>query len=350
MTQYSYDADRRTVVRAYTTAHGTIASDVAKLDAPAAAHGLALAAALTHLSATFWRTFTHPASSAGDDLEPNSEGWLRDEAQEGIESAIAALTKPNLPAADGTLKVYYVPTREAGHRLGRLLAEIDSLGLTSTIVREVKDEAEAIERAEAGVLTGRGQQATALSRPVASPLQVNAAHDILRADTFNAYDALLQLEPVSAAAAAAEWLWAAAQLAADVSSLHPLEIVSAADNYQVMPCDNAMAVLEQIYDGESPEQAIITLVSAAHEVIDGGFEATRAFDALPNIQRPGPDLLEDLLQSIYGCCLIWEEYTAGTDSVADIDENDEDACVAFIARRRGAFIADLRARVGMPLA
>src|SRR5947199_92941 len=82
---------------------------------------------------------------------------------------------------------------------------------------EVAAEVAAVESAELGDLSGRARQAVSLTREDASPLQVAAADRLLADDPFGSRKLFTDVDPTSAAVAAAHWLYAAASIASDVS-------------------------------------------------------------------------------------------------------------------------------------
>ena len=117
---------------------------------------------------------------------------------------------------------------------------------------EVKTELEAVEKAELGDLSGRSRQAVALARADASPAQ-EAAADRLLHDAPLGSDALMsELDATAAAVAAAHWLKAAAEVAADESSLAPEQVVMEADNIEALPHETPTLVLQSLALGRSP--------------------------------------------------------------------------------------------------
>ena len=69
MTRYAVDAERSALIGSYPTGAGDAAFTVAALPPGTAADAaLWVAARLDGLSRALWRSYTHPAAAAGDDL------------------------------------------------------------------------------------------------------------------------------------------------------------------------------------------------------------------------------------------------------------------------------------------
>ncbi|MFD0469404.1 hypothetical protein ACFQ0B_14585 [Nonomuraea thailandensis] len=92
-------------------------------------------------------------------------------------------------------------------------------------------ELAAVEQAELGDLSDRAEQAVALSREDASPLQISQADTLLRADPFGCPALLTQIDPAAAAVAAAHWFHAAVTVAARQAGLHPIQVVASAEQH-----------------------------------------------------------------------------------------------------------------------
>jgi uncharacterized protein YciW len=80
-----------------------------------------------------------------------------------------------------------------------------------------------VEQAERGDLSGRARQAVALSRADVSPIQVAAAHDLFQEHPLGSPKLFEVVDPAAAAVAAAHWLQAAADVAAEVAGCAPDE-------------------------------------------------------------------------------------------------------------------------------
>jgi hypothetical protein len=343
LSTYAYDVDRHALVVFWNTGMGNAAFTVAdlsqKVTGDQAQH---LAHALTRLSKQAWRTYTHPASAAEDQSE-NSEGWRREHHREAFTTVADALTTPNLPS-DGMLLHSHNPVEEAAQQAGRALHAAGDADLTARIVGEIQTEMNAVEQAELGDLTGRARQAVALTRAGASPAQVQAADRILSDHPLGSRALFTDVDPVAASIAAAHWLQAAADVAAETSGLAPTQIVEEADNIEALAHATPTAVLESLEVGLSPYDAITGMIREAMTAAEGkipDIEAVRDCisqadeladehqdprlrDALLQTlrttpldpMRPAHDLLEDLLDGIRGCWLIYRE-SAETEEGAD---------------------------------
>jgi len=111
-TGYAVDQDDTALIRVWATARGQRAAVVSRLPDAASQDRLRLADALTSLSGALWRCYTHPASAAGS-LEPNTDGWRRQQTREGFPEVVPVIRKPNLPDQDGWLDVSYDRSRNA---------------------------------------------------------------------------------------------------------------------------------------------------------------------------------------------------------------------------------------------
>ncbi|GAA1961453.1 hypothetical protein [Kitasatospora viridis] len=352
MTRYCVDPERHELIATWSTGGGSLATRITGL--PATAEPtllLRLARALTQLSAAAWATYTHPASSAGS-LDSESEGWRREQERQAFAEVARALTDPHLPQ-DGSLTVSYSPLIESAHRAGRALHVLAERELTAAVLAEAATELAAVEQAELGDLTGRAQQAVALSREGASPAQVAAADRLLDKDPFGPATIFSVIDPTAAAVAAAHWLGAAAQVAAEVSGEPPAEVVLEADAIEELPHETPTLVLELLEAGVSPYDTVTGLVRHAMLVADGTLpdpsalreqlealeedladcsEEERAEALGPGLRltpldprRPARDLLEDLLAGIHGCWLLFDDHTEHTEPVAAGDEEGERA-------------------------
>ncbi|GAA2264283.1 hypothetical protein ACWCXH_35015 [Kitasatospora sp. NPDC001660] len=350
MTRYCVDPDRNELTAAWGTGEGDLTTRIAVLPGGTdIAASLRLARALTQLSEAAWHTYTHPASAA-DSLEPNSEGWRREQERQAFSEVTKAITQPNLPQT-GPVIVSYSPLIESAHQVGRALHTLDNPDLTKAVLAETAIELAAVESAELGNLTGRAQQAVLLSREDVSPVQVAAADHLLEQDPFGPAALFSDVDPTAASVAAAHWLAAAAEVAADASGQNPTAVLLEADDIEALPHETPTLVLELLDSGASPNDAVTTLVRHAMHVADGllpdptalreqldDFEETLAEYAgdEPDIEdvalrltpldpkRPARDLLEDLLAGIHGCWLLHSEYDELDNKEEDDTENDEE--------------------------
>lgn len=349
LSTYAYDVERHALVVFWNTGLGNAAFTVAALsEGVTGDQAQQLVHALTLLSKQAWRTYTHPASAAGDQGE-NGEGWRRDHDREAFATVADALADPNLPR-DGVLLQSSNPVEEAAHRAGRALRAAGDAELTARIVAEAQTEMNAVEKAELGDLTGRARQAVALTRAGASPAQVQAADKILSDRPLGSHALFTDVDPVAASIAAAHWLQAAADVAAETSGLAPTQIVEEADNIEALAHATPTAVLESLEVGLSPYDAITGMIRDAMAAAEGripDIDAVRdcisQADELaaehqdPRLRsallqslrttpldpmRPAHDLLEDLLDGIRGCRLIYQE---SAESDEDADDSFADA-------------------------
>ncbi|MFH9355510.1 hypothetical protein [Kitasatospora sp. NPDC017646] len=352
MTRYSVDPARHELIAAWATGEGDLTTRIAALPAGTdIASLLRLARALTHLSEAAWRTYTHPASAASS-MEPNSEGWRREQERQAFGEVTEAISRPDLPQG-GSVIVSYSPLVESAHQVGRALHALNDPDLTKAVLAESTTELAAVESAELGDLTDRAQQAVLLSREDASPVQVAAADRLLEQDPFGPEALFTDIDPTAASVAAAHWLAAAAEVAADASGQNLTAVILEADDIEALPHETPTLVLELLDSGASPREAVTTLVRQAMHVADGllpdptalreqldDFEDTLAEytgDDEPDIEdialrltpldpkRPARDLLEDLLAGIHGCWLLHSEYDElDNEEEDDATEDDEE--------------------------
>lgn len=350
MTQYAFDEARRALIATWETGHGQLAHTVAILPPSADLDSaMRLTESLTVMSRMAWWTYTHPASAA-ESVEPNSEGWRRRGEREAFAGALQHVESPHLPDEHGYLLQSYVRVEEAAHRVGRAVQAIGDEELKKLVVEEVRQELAAVEQAELGDLSGRGRQAVRLSRVDASPLQVNAAHDLLHAHPLWSSKLFEEVDPTAAAVAAAHWLQAAAVIAGEAAGISPAMVVMEADNIEALAVETPTLVLERLMAGETPRHVVVDLVSAAMTAAEGKLPdpegLVRAIaDArakaelygpddeellaglMPRVTpldptRPAQDLLEDLLDGIRGCWLLYREHADYDD---DMDDDGVDA-------------------------
>ncbi|MCP2317953.1 hypothetical protein APR12_003306 [Nocardia amikacinitolerans] len=345
MTRYAFDADRNALVAIWATGRGDLAETVALLPSTTPELATDLASNLTTLSRFHWRTYTHPAAAAGDPDIPDSEAWRRAEERRNFTEVENGLRNPNLPTEAGLL-VSYSGVVESAHRVGRCLHGIRTDELTETIVAEIHREQAAIEAAELGDLSGRARQAVELSRPDVSPAQVHAADTLLRTDPLGAPELFTDLDPASASVAAAHWLHAAAEVAGELADLPITDVIAEADDIEAIPVETPTLVLERLDSGETATDIVTDLIAEAVAVSEGHLPAPWAVVArvaeleehahrydvdkatraalLAEFRvsrldpaRPALDLLEDLLDGIRGCLLL---YAAHHDDDTDIED------------------------------
>ncbi|MEU3642905.1 hypothetical protein AB0E59_05920 [Lentzea sp. NPDC034063] len=363
MTKYALDEERQALLATWETGDGYLARTVAVLPSSVDQQGaLRLAASLTTMSRMAWWTYTHPATSA-ESIEPNSEGWRRQGEREAFAEVLDHVRKPYLPDGQGYLVQSYVRVEEAAHRVGRAVHAIGDQELTDLVLADVQQELAAVERAELGDFSGRARQAVQLSRADASPLQVNAAHDFLHAHPLWSSKLFEEVDPTAAAVAAAHWLQAAAEVASEVSGVSPANVVMEADNIEALTVETPTLVLERLMAGESPRRVVVDLVAGAMTAAEGkvpdpdalveAIEEARTqaqqygpgdeellAGLMPRVTpldpaRPSLDLLEDLLDGIRGCWLLYRSHAELGDEVDPDDEAaDEEIDEEFFAAVR----------------
>lgn len=307
-----------------------------------------LAGELTRLSEECWEVYVEPVTTP-DPFSGEVDG-RRD--LDGLWSLVA---NPELPHADGYVVSSYIPVVEAANRVGRLLHRISDAELVAAVRVDVETEAKAVLSADVGDFTARGRQAVRLSRVEASPAQVQTAWQTLAADPLDGTALLVDYDPAAASVAAAAWLQAAADLAAEESGRGDgIEVIQFADDLEAVPVETLSIVLNMLGE-HGPYNVVAHLISEARIVASGrapdvyrleqaihdarslaGRIAQQESDVdalLGDVRlcvldpaRPAPDLLEDLLTGIYACWLVWDEHVSQADSdTLDVDdETDED--------------------------
>lgn len=372
MTRYAVDLRLRTLIATWGGGGGDAATSVAQLPTDADPDACTvLAGRLTGLSATLWRTYTHPASATTDENEPSTEGWHRELDRAAFELVVDAVQNPHLPT-NGMLTVSYNPVEEAAHRVGRALHALGNSDLKTAVIDEVTTELASVDDAERGDYTGRARQAVLLTRTDVSPLQVAAAHELLRSDPFGHRRLFADIDPTSAAVAAAHWLAAAAEMAGEAAGIDPEQTLIEADNIEAIAHESPTHVVEAISEGTSARDAVVALLTDAAIAADGEIPdlsglLTRIDDAVDRAQeigdpelvtallprrltsiditRPAPDLLEDLVSGIHACWLLYDECRPLTDDLDDepTDDDFDDAR----EERAAQFVAELRRRAAV---
>ncbi|MFJ6619973.1 hypothetical protein ACIQOW_20655 [Kitasatospora sp. NPDC091335] len=329
MTRYSIDRERHELIATWGTGEGDLATRITALPADADTSTLlGLTRALTHLSEAAWHTYTHPASAAGS-LEPNTEGWRREQERKSFDEVAEAITQPNLPQG-GMLDVSYSPLVESAHRTGRALHALDNSNLTAAVLAEAITELAAVESAELGDLTDRARQAVLLSRESASPVQIAAADHLLEQNPFGPAALFSEIDPTAAAVAAAHWLAAAAQVTAEASGQSPTTVLLEAGTSPYDAITGLVRHALHIADGLLPDPAGLREQLeglddelADHVGPDADPEDTGLRLTPLDPKRPAHDLLEDLLAGIHGCWRLHEEYDELDDEEGWDDEHAE---------------------------
>jgi hypothetical protein len=368
---YALAADSGTVLVIWPTGRAQQATPVTTLPdgEPFAREDLVVA--LDNLCEVLWATYTHPAvQEGGDPDEAHTEAWHWSRERGAFPTALAAVRAPDLTPGIN-LEARYPPVVEGGHQVGRALHRLAAdEALIDVIVREVEQEQAAIEGAESGDLTGRAEQAVALSRVTASPTQVAMAWQALLADPLGSHDELLtRFEPSSAAVAAAEALQCAAIITAGVSGVPWADVVIESNDIEPLPMVSPTDVLIRMDLGFTARQAVTELLDAAQGIAEGYLpdlhqlestirvvaksadaqlgEGDRRLRLTPlDPRRPARHLLEDLLTGIHGCRALWCRYIDRPGSAGGAgaggrpesrNERFHDAMVAAMALRPGPF-------------
>ncbi|MFB7666107.1 hypothetical protein ACFC1R_19495 [Kitasatospora sp. NPDC056138] len=336
MTRYAVDPARHELIATWETGEGDLATRVAAVpEASDPVRLTRLTAALARLSTAAWHTYTHPAAAV-DPLDPGEGDWRREQERGAFGEALRAITRPNLPDRAGII-LEYSPLLEFAHEVGRALHALADRELTAAVREEVGVELAAVESAELGSLTGRAGQAVLLSLDDASPVQVAAADQLFSQDPFGQEALFTAVDPTSAAVAAAHWLHAAAEIAAEQSGHPTASVIRFADDIEALPHESPTHVLQLLETGMTPYDAVTGLVGDALQVADGVLPDLVAFRAqvapvedliakygaddpklraeLSRIRltpldpwRPARDLLEDLVSAVHGCWLLYAEH------------------------------------------
>lgn len=326
----------------------------------------ALAQSLTDLSAALWRVYTDPAEAPNVD---DAERERRHEHRAAVDTAPDLVRRPHTPDEAGTLLVEYNPVAEGAHRVGRAVGRLGEVALAEEVANEVAAECDAVGRAELGDLTGRAVQAVALDRADASPAQVERAHELFADSVLGSEGLLTEVEPAAACVAAAYWLAAAAEAVEAQAGCPAARVVMEADNISALPVESPTMVLEAVVGqdrvprevvhkaiaaarraaaGEIPDlEALLAQVEQAHQRAADIAQVT-AEDLLPgrttplDPTRPARDLLEDLLEGLRGCWLLFDEEVAG--ELAGPEGETDDAAWEREMARQSQQLFDERVR------
>ncbi len=267
---------------------------------------IALCGALTDLSAAVWDTYARPASAATDEDEQD-----RREFERGcLDKVVPALRAPRSLDALEPRPTRFSMVEESAHRLGRLLRQADDPRLTEAVAAEVSMELDAVTRAEQGDLSGRAVQATALDRLDASPVQIAAADELLRADPLGTRLWQAPVDPTAGCVAAAHWLAAAAAVAAEAAGDTPAGMFAdAKDIHDVTVTVPALVVERVLTEAVAPRRVVIDLLRAG-----------TALDP----RRPARHLLDQLIDGISTCHAVYSEFALNDDGSFSDTYDDED--------------------------
>jgi hypothetical protein len=300
---------------------------------------------LTSLSQALWES----AAAFPDDDDDVAAVELRERGDDRAE-IIEALRDPNLPDGTGSLLVSYDPPIEAAHELGRLLHTVGDSQLSASIVAQVQEEIDAVERASLGDLTGRAVQAVGWDRADPSPVQIVAADALLREQPLGDERLWTTLDPAASCVAAAHWLTAAAEVAGAAAGMPARQVFAFADDIEAVSVEVPSLVAAAVLDaGVPPRQVVVDLLLAARRAGEGRIpdpvgliaQVDAARDQVARLplaqreatltalldritaldpRRPSRDLLEHLLDGIRTCRLVFSE--SGQES-EDWDDDNE---------------------------
>jgi len=356
VTTYALEPESRAVLAVWGTGVGHRATALCRLaegvPQPVAQE---LCEALTRLSEELWDTYLSPTSA---DQDTDEQELLRQERGEGLSNVLAAIGAPHLPDQRGLLLVSYDPMVEYAHTAGRALHGIGDPEVARAVAADVQAEINAVERAGRGDLSGRAAQAVSLDRVDVSPVQVAAADRILHDQPLGTAALWTSVDPAAACVAAAHWLAAAAEVAADLAGLAPPEVFGYADDIEAVSVEVPAHVVEAILGEHASSREVVTglLVEAAAvregRVPDPAALLARVDNALTEVRRirvgqreqvlaallarltpldplrPARDLLEHLLSGARACLLVYREEAvsrATPDRVPPPDDADSDA-------------------------
>jgi len=352
VTAFSYAPSSRQIIASWRIGAPRRAEPVADVPESCQDEGAdQLVAALSDLSEAAWRTYSDIDESADPD-ETNTEQWQLREERADFDKARALTFEPG--ERD---RWPYSPLLRAAKRLGLVLDEVGDARLHVQIARAVDRELDAVHAADMGDFSGLAQQAVALSRLSASPVQIQAAWAILERDLLGAHDVHeASVDPTAACVATTVWLRAAAIVATasdpdDPSPDRWTSAVARADDIEAMPIDTIAVVFRSLADGLSPRATVERLVRNAHRVaagqmpdLDGLRDRLLGLDDLAekvdqqtmvsildefrvcalDPRRPAPSLLDDLHAAIFGCFSLWRAEVLVDDAVRDDRGEDED--------------------------
>ncbi|MET7335181.1 hypothetical protein [Nonomuraea sp. NPDC005650] len=364
MTRYAIDRAHNTLLAQWSTGIGDTATVVARLTHDQLHHNTRrLAAELTRLSHLCWRSYTHPATAA-DRHSPHSLGWQRQQERDAFTTILPTLSATTRPIDQPIA----TKVEQAAHALARTLRALGASQLTTHVSTDVAAELAAIEQAERGDLSNRAQQAVALSREDASPLQISQADRLLRDNCFGSQDLFTQVDPTAAAIAAAHWFYAALTITAQHTGMHPIQVVASAEQYdKPLAIESLTDITQAMNAGARTRHVVMPLIrnalhiadghlrgilevqhriTAAHELISKAHTDHPGLDLSPDTlylpltsldpARPAPDLLDNLLHGIHTC---WQLYLHHADpqrpTPASIDNaRQQQLRQAFLAATR----------------
>ncbi|WP_433441179.1 hypothetical protein [Nonomuraea sp. CA-141351] len=337
MTRYAIDRAHNTLLAQWSTGIGDTAIVVARLTHDQLHQNTRrLAAELTRLSHVCWRSYTHPASSA-DRHSPHSLGWHRQQERDAFEKILPTLIATTRP----TDQPIGTKVERAAHAVAHALRVLGTSQLTTHVTADVAAELAAIEQAERGDLSERAQQAVALSREDASPLQISQADRLLHDNPFGSQDLFTEVDPTAAAIAAAHWFHAAVTITAQHTGMHPIQVVASAEQHDKPLAVESLTDITRAMDtGARTRHVVMPLIRNALHIADGHLrgilEVQHRITAAQKLMgkahtehpgtdlgpdsvylpltsldpaRPAPDLLDNLLHGIHTCWHLYQHHT-----------------------------------------
>ncbi|MFY1674082.1 hypothetical protein ACN27G_29720 [Plantactinospora sp. WMMB334] len=267
MTTYALDPESGSVLAVWAAGVGHRATSICRLPAVLMEPiGLQLCEGLTGLSLALWETYHRIDADDGPDIRD----LLDKERGVGFSGVLAAIGAPHLPDAHGGLTESYDPLLEYAHTVGRALHEIADAGVTAAVTTEVRAEIDAVGRAGLGDLSGRAAQAVSLERLDVSPVQVTAADQLLHEHPLGSDALFTTVDTAAACVAAAHWLVAAAEVAADATGVAPAGVFPFADDIESVSVEvPAYVVSVTLDDSATPREAVSSLLAEAHAVREG---------------------------------------------------------------------------------
>jgi hypothetical protein len=300
-----------------------------------------LARCMTRLSDLMWQMYSGPVVCD-----------LREQMDE-VEDALKA---PHLPE-QGTIRMSLDPVVEAANQVGRALLLLADPQARDRLAAEIHAEADAVCRADLGDYTGRAAQAVEYDRSDISPVQAAVASQLLSTEPLGSDALLYGVDPGAAAVAAVHWVVAAADLVAEPLGLEPYQVFDYAAGIQPGPVTVPERVVAAVtLFGLTPREVTTGMLGEARAVREGQVPAVPALlqrvdlarqqslvstdaektlvDMLSELTplepaRAGRDLLEQLLDAIRQCLLLYRCHLCNGDPVVFRSGRDEPGDTAY---------------------
>ena len=320
MTTYAFDPSTRSLIATWATGVGHAATTVHRVpELPEGVQGrteqadvgLILALELTRMSEAAWRTYTD-ADRLDRSAQEGTDAWRLAETRAAFPWCLKSIAEP----LRGAWFRPHLPIRAHAHEIGRVLTLLADDALRAAVLANATVDLKAVQAADQGDLSGRAAQAISLTRLPATPVQVQAAYDLIYADPLECLDALATtVEPTAACVAALAWLRAAAQVGAGRDDATDwVYTVKQADDIEPMPVRTATSALRALSSERAPADVVTLLLRQAKDYAAGHCVPFPGAEGQPDRcvldpMRPAPNLLEDLVAGIGGCYLVWLETT-----------------------------------------